>query len=117
MPTAQTTEMLAAGFTYDEIKADAAKQHREMLSAGFSQQEADNDIASRYNMRVSYDEDLEDDLPVVSEILDSDSAETLEKQQIQAEVNHIFEQKRLAELKAGESGIRESTSKDHWFTL
>lgn len=94
--TKLVNEMLAAGFSWDDIKGDATESYKEMLAAGFTQEEVDEDIYSRYGFKFSYDPSLEDDLILLDDLASSPSPEKAEQELIDAEVKYLAEQERIA---------------------
>lgn len=92
-------EMLAAGFTWDEVKGDASQSYRDMLGAGFTQEEVDKDVFDRYGFRFSYDPSLEDDLTLVEDLMTAPKPEVAEQQLVDAEVNQISEQEQFAKAR------------------
>ena len=96
-PTKLVSDMMAAGFDWDEIKGDAATSYRDMIAAGFTQEEVDKDVFDRYGMRFSYDPNLEDDLVFMEDVATSPSPEQAQRQLVDAEVEQLSTQERIAE--------------------
>lgn len=92
-------ESLAAGFSWDEIKGQAASEYKRALAAGFTQEEADKGIFDRYGMKFSYDPNNEDDLVLLEDIAASPPPQEAEKQLVDAEVAAIAEREMLATAK------------------
>lgn len=92
-------ESLAAGFSWDEIKGQAASEYKRALAAGFTQEEADKGIFDRYGMKFSYDPNNEDDLVLLEDIAASPPPQEAEKQLVDAEVAAITEREMLATTK------------------
>lgn len=97
--TKLATDMLAAGFSWDEIKGDAATEYRDMLAAGFTQEETDTDIFDRYGLKFSYDPHNEDDLILIDDALTAPKPEIAQQQLVDADVARISEQEQLAAAK------------------
>lgn len=92
-------ESLAAGFSWDEIKGQAASEYKRALAAGFTQEEVDKGIFDRYGMKFSYDPNNEDDLVLLEDIAASPPPQEAEKQLVDAEVAAIVEREMLATAK------------------
>ena len=92
-------ESLAAGFSWDEIKGQAASEYNRALAAGFTQEEVDKGIFDRYGMKFSYDPNNEDDLVLLEDTAASPSPQEAEKQLVDAEVAAIAEREMLATAK------------------
>ena len=97
--TKLVNDMLAAGFSWDEIKGDAASGYRDMLAAGFSQEEVDKDIFDRYGFHFSYDPNLEDDLVFMEDVASSPDPEKAQQQLIDAEVEMLVEREAIAKAR------------------
>lgn len=92
-------ESLAAGFSWDEIKGQAASEYKRALAAGFTQEEVDKGIFDRYGMKFSYDPNNEDDLVLLEDTAASPPPQEAEKQLVDAEVAAIAEREMLATAK------------------
>lgn len=97
--TKLTTDMLAAGFSWEEIKGDASTEYRDMLAAGFTQEEVDAEIKNRYGMQFSYDPHAEDDLVLLEDLASQPDQERAQQQLVDAEVDHVHMQEKLAEAR------------------
>lgn len=92
-------ESLAAGFSWDEIKGQAATEYKRALAAGFTQEEADKGIFDRYGMKFSYDPNNEDDLVLLEDVAAAPQPKDAEKQLVDAEVSAISEREAIATAK------------------
>ena len=92
-------ESLAAGFSWNEIKGQAASEYKRALAAGFTQEEVDKGIFDRYGMKFSYDPNNEDDLVLLEDTVASPPPQEAEKQLVDAEVAAIAEREMLATAK------------------
>ena len=92
-------ESLAAGFSWDEIKGQAASEYKRALAAGFTQEEVDKGIFDRYGMKFSYDPNNEDDLVLLEDTAAAPPPQEAEKQLVDAEVAAISEREVLATAK------------------
>ena len=92
-------ESLAAGFSWDEIKGQAATEYKRALAAGFTQEEVDKGIFDRYGMKFSYDPNNEDDLVLLEDVAAAPQPKDAEKQLVDAEVAAISEREAIAAAK------------------
>lgn len=75
-------QLVRAGFTPDEIKADVAHQRDILLQAGFPDAEVYNHLSQRYGLDMAYDSNYED---VFNNLLDNLSTDDKKSQQAMIE--------------------------------
>lgn len=118
MYTDNTRKAIAAGFSLDEIRAEARNKYDTYLAAGFSPEEANSDVMSEYGFNFAYDSDLEDENSHILSALDAQSPEDQEKFFIDADTKHykqLEEQERLEEEAKALESKEEAFKRDYPF--